>query len=106
VEKEEAAAIGDALGVELVPLDIAGFSTVAARCIATDTGFLAHFRSSEDDLARLKDALKVHGNKGTLNTGTGFVAYGAAVNSRGYVVGEDTTAFEIGRLEEALGLIK
>jgi translation initiation factor 6 len=106
MERAEAAAMGDALGVELVPLDIAGFSTVGSACVATDTGFLAHFRSSEDDLARLKDALKVPGNKGTMNTGTGFVAYGAVVNSRGYVVGENTTAFEVGRLEEALGLIK
>jgi translation initiation factor 6 len=106
VEREEAAAIGDALGVELVSTDIAGFSTVGSACVATDTGFLAHFRSSEDDLARLRDAFKVPGNKGTMNTGTGFVAYGAVVNSRGYIVGEDTTAFEVGRLEEALGLIK
>jgi translation initiation factor 6 len=106
VETDEARAIGDVLGVELVPMSIAGFSTVGSACIATNSGFLAHFRSSEDDLARMKDALKVSGNKGTVNTGTGFVAYGAVVNSNGYVVGEDTTAYEIGRLEEALGLIK
>jgi len=71
VEKDEARVIGDVLGVELVPMSIAGFSTVGSACIATNTGFLAHFRSSEDDLARLKDALKVPGNKGTVNTGTG-----------------------------------
>lgn len=106
VERAEAAAIGDVLGVELVPMTVAGFSTVGSACVATNTGFLAHYRSGEDDLARLRDALKVQGSKGTVNTGTGFVAYGAVVNSNGYVVGEDTTAFEIGRLEEALGLIK
>ncbi|MCI0504347.1 translation initiation factor IF-6 [Candidatus Micrarchaeota archaeon] len=106
VSKEEAAAIGDTLGVELVPMTIAGFSTVGSACIATNTGFLAHFRCGEDELAKLKDALRVHGNKGTMNTGTGFVGYGAVVNRNGYVVGENTTAYEIGRLEEALGLIK
>ncbi len=106
VEPSEAKAIGDALGVELVPATVAGYSTVGSACIATDTGFLAHYRSSEEDLARLKSALKVEGGKGTVNTGTGFVAYGAVVNKNGYVVGEKTTAFEVGRLEEALGMIR
>ncbi len=106
VSGTEARKMADALGVELVPLSIAGYTTVGSACIATNNGYLAHYRSSEEDLSALKDALKVPGNKGTLNTGTGFVSYGAIVNGSGYVVGEDTTAFEVGRLEEALGLIK
>jgi len=103
---EEAKAISDALGVELVPMGIAGFTTVGSACIATNSGFLAHYKCGEEDLRMLKDALKVDGSKGTMNTGTGFVAYGAVVNKNGYIVGEDTTAFEIGRLEEGLGLIR
>lgn len=106
VSQDEARAISDALGVELVPLAIAGFTTVGSACVATNSGFLAHYKSSDEDLARLKDALKVGGSKGTVNTGTGFVGYGAVVNRNGYIVGEDTTAFEIGRLEEGLGLIR
>ena len=35
-----------------------------------------------------------------------FVAYGALVNRSGYLIGEGTSAFEVGRMEEALGLIK
>ncbi len=106
VSNEEARKMADTLGVELVPMSIAGYSTVGSACIATNGGFLAHYRSSEAELAALRDALKVPGSKGTVNTGTGFVSYGAIVNSSGYIVGEDTTAFEVGRLEEALGLIK
>jgi translation initiation factor 6 len=106
VEKDEAKAIGDALGIELVPMTVAGFSTVGSACIASNGGFLAHYKAGEEDMARLREALKVHGSKGTVNTGTGFVSYGVVANSKGYVAGEDTTAFEMGRLEEALGLIK
>lgn len=106
VEPAEARAMGDALGVELVPLTIAGYSTVGSACIALDGGFLAHYRATEDEMAALRDALKAQGSKGTVNTGTGFVSYGAVANKKGYVVGENTTAFEMGRLEEALGLIK
>jgi translation initiation factor 6 len=106
IGKEEAKGMEDALGVELVPGSVAGFTTVGSACIATNTGFLAHFKTSEDEMEMLKDALKVDGNKGTVNTGTGFVSYGIIVNKNGYIAGEQTTAFEMGRLEEALGLIK
>ena len=106
VEPHEAKKIEEVLGVEIVPMTVAGITTIGSACIATNTGFLVHYKSNDDELNRIKDVLKVQGNKGTVNTGTGFVSYGAIVNKNGYVVGEDTTAFEVGRLEEALGLIK
>ncbi|MDD5172435.1 MAG: translation initiation factor IF-6 [Candidatus ainarchaeum sp.] len=106
VPRSEAKAMEDILGVELVPMSIGGYATVGSACIATNTGFLAHYACKEHEMKELKSALKVEGNKGTVNTGTGFVSYGAVVNRNGYVVGEHTTAFEIGRLEEALGLIR
>jgi translation initiation factor 6 len=96
----------DALGIELVPMTIAGYSTVGSACLAADGGFLAHFAASDDEMAMLESALKVAGKRGTVNTGTGFVAFGTVVNRRGYIVGEATTAFEMGRIEEALGLIR
>ena len=106
ISRKEAKAMEDVLGVELVPMTVAGYSTVGSSCIATNTGFLAHYRVKEDEMKDIKDALKVEGNKGTANTGTGFVSYGIVVNKNGYVAGENTTAFELGRLEEALGLIR
>ena len=106
ISKKEIKKMGDVLGVELVPTTVAGYSTVGSACIAKNTGFLAHYKTSEDEMAVLKDALKVYGSKGTVNTGTGFVSYGIIVNNNGYVAGDQTTAFELGRLEEALGLIK
>jgi translation initiation factor 6 len=106
IPRSEAKTMEDILGVELVPMKIGAYATVGSACIATNTGFLAHYSCSENDMKELRGALKVDGNKGTVNTGTGFVSYGAVVNRNGYVVGEKTTAFEIGRLEEALGLIR
>jgi translation initiation factor 6 len=106
VDRAEARKMEDVFGVELVPMTFAGYSTVGSACIATNTGFLAHYGAREDDMKMLKDALKVDGGRGTVNTGTGFVAYGVVVNRNGYIAGDGTTAFELGRLEEALGLIK
>jgi translation initiation factor 6 len=106
VSREEAKKMEDVLGVELVPMSVAGYATIGSACIATNSGFLAHFGASPEEMAALKSALKADGSRGTVNTGTGFVAYGAVVNKNGYIAGEGTTAFELGRLEEALGLIK
>lgn len=106
VDRAEAKKMEDVLGVELVPMMVGAYATVGSACIATNTGFLAHYKAGEDDVRMLRDALKVDGSRGTVNTGTGFVAYGAVVNKNGYIAGESTTAFELGRLEEALGLIK
>lgn len=106
IGRDEISRMSDALGVEVVPMAIAEYTTVGSACIATDTGFLAHFKASEDELSAIKDALKVDGSRGTMNGGTGFVSYGAVANRNGYVAGEASSAFEIGRMEEALGLIR
>jgi len=106
ISHEERKKMEDALGVELVPMTVAGYSTLGSLCLATDSGFLTHFRASDDEMADIKSILKVPGNKGTVNTGTGFVSFGARANRNGYIVGEATTAFEMGRIEEALGLIR
>jgi translation initiation factor 6 len=106
IADDEAKAMEDVLGVELVKATVAGYSTVGSACIAANNGFLAHYRTSEEEMGMLKDVLKVYGSKGTVNTGTGFVSYGIVVNKNGYIAGEHTTAFEMGRLEEALGLVK
>ncbi|VVC03937.1 Translation initiation factor 6 [Candidatus Burarchaeum australiense] len=97
--------IGECLGIELVSTRIAGYPTVGAACMATNKGFLAHTKTSAAELEMLEGALKVKGAIGSLNVGMPFVRLCALVNSKGYVVGESTTGFEMGRLEEALDFI-
>ncbi|MFH1394237.1 MAG: translation initiation factor IF-6 [Candidatus Micrarchaeota archaeon] len=106
ISPEERKKIGDALGIELVPMTIADFTTLGSACLATNNGFLAHYAAKEDELKDIGSALHVKGSRGTVNCGTGFVSLGAVVNKNGYIAGEKTTAHELGRLEEALDLIK
>jgi translation initiation factor 6 len=106
VAPEQRKRMEDVLGIELVPMTIAGYFTLGSSCLVTNEGFLAHYKATDDEMDALKSVLKVPGSKGTVNTGTGFVAFGAVANSKGYVAGEATTAFEMGRIEEALGLIR
>ena len=103
--KAEVKAIGDCLGVEVVQMCIAGHETVGACCLATNKGFLAHARMHESEFEVLESALKVKGAVGTLNVGLPFVRLCGLANSKGYVVGEGTTGFEMGKLEEALDFI-
>jgi len=106
VSTEEKRKIEDVLGVELLESKIAGYNTVGSACLATNRGFLAHYAASEKELRLLKETLKVPGNVGTVNIGVGFISYGVIANTNGYVAGEKTSGFELGRVEEALGLIK
>ncbi len=95
----------DCLGVELVPMHLGPFTTVGSMCIANNRGFLAHYVATEEELKELGGIFKVEGMKGTANTGTGFVGVCMLANDRGYIVGDATTAFEMGRVEEALGFL-
>jgi len=95
----------DVLGVELVPTTVGEYYTVGSSCLSTDSGFLAHFKTSREEIKVIEDALKVKGELGTVNTGSGFVSYGAVANTKGYLAGEHTTPFELGRLIQAMDLL-
>ncbi len=106
ISKSEIKKMEDVLGVELVSTRISEYFTVGSACIATNRGFLVHYKATDDDIKRIKKILKVDGDRGTVNTGVGFVSYGVIANSKGYLAGEKTTAFEMGRVMEALGFIE
>ncbi|VVB99366.1 Translation initiation factor 6 [uncultured archaeon] len=95
----------DALGIELVPLSIAKHTTVGSACVASNKGFLAHYAANEDEMKAVGDALRVPGDKGTVNTGAGYVSSGLVHNDRGFVAGEASTGFELGKIESALGYL-
>lgn len=95
----------DVLGIELVPMRIAQYSTVGSACLAGNKGFLVHFGAKEDEQKAISDVLKVRGEKGSVNMGTGFVSLGIIGNRHGYIAGEATSVHEMGRAEYALGYI-
>ncbi len=97
--------IGDTLGIELHPMKIAEHVTVGSCCIANNKGFLSHFRANETELQVMEEFLKVKGGVGTINMGAGCVSLGVLANDHSYVIGMETTAFEAGRIEEALGFL-
>ena len=105
IPREMAKKISDCLGVEAVSRAVAGYLTSGSAILATNKGFLAHNRCSEEELKELQSILHVQGINGTLNTGVAFPALGAVANSHHALFGEACTGFEMGRAVQGLDLI-
>ena len=97
-------AISDILGVECVPARIAGCSTVGSVCKATNKGCICHPDASDEEVDLLKSILKVDVLRTSVNHGSRAVGAGVVANSKGAVVGDDTTPIEMGKIEDGLGL--
>ena len=89
----------------MVQRNMAGYATVGSCLFATNKGFAAHNRATEEELKELQSILGVPGANCTLNTGVAFVSLGVVANSKSAIFGESSTGFEVGRVEGALGLV-
>jgi len=96
--------ISDALGVECVPSTIAGINTVGSICRATNKGCVCHADASDDDMKLIEDVLKVECIRTTVNHGSRMLGAGILANSKGALIGDDTTPIEMGKIEEGLAL--
>lgn len=103
--REAVRAVKDALDVPIERGDLAGVRTVGTAAVATNRGVLAHPKATDDELDRLEEVLDVPADVGTINYGGPLVGSGLVANENGYVIGQDTTGPELGRIENALGYI-
>ncbi len=104
IPKEEADRLGECLGVELIPMKIKGYEVVGSLCAPTNKGFIVHNDIREEKMKELEDIFKVRGMNSTANTGSYFVGLAFIANSKGCVVGEATSGFELQRIQEGLEL--
>ena len=98
-------AVEDALEVTVEQGVLAGSRTVGTAAVATNSGVLCHPDATDAELDFLEELLGVPADIGTVNYGAPLVGSGLVANEYGYVVGQDTTGPELGRIESALGLI-
>ncbi|HJJ42354.1 MAG TPA: translation initiation factor IF-6 [Methanocorpusculum sp.] len=98
--------VGDFLKVKIIPMSFAGIGTVGASCACTNSGVLLPARTSADEIAKLEAAI---GNDdfavgtGSVNMGSNLIGAGLLINSNGYLAGNITTGFELGRIEDVFG---
>lgn len=105
ITQKEKREISDCLGVEVHLMPIAGYTTPGSAVLATNKGFVAHNRASEEELKLLQSIFHVDGVNSTLCTGTAFVSLCALANSKAVLFGESCTGFEIGRVADALAVM-
>ncbi|WP_247010391.1 translation initiation factor IF-6 [Halorientalis litorea] len=98
-------AVEDGLDVPVERGTLATVQTVGTAAVATNRGVLCHPKSTDEELDFLEELLGVPADIGTINYGGPLVGSGLLANEHGYVVGEDTTGPELGRIENALGYI-
>ncbi len=94
--------IEDALDVEVVRGVVAGSPLVGSFAVATNRGVLVCPMASEDELDNLEQIFGVPADVGTVNRGSVFLRAGMVANSRGAVVGYDTTGPELLRIHRVL----
>ncbi|MFB6133051.1 MAG: translation initiation factor IF-6 [Halanaeroarchaeum sp.] len=97
--------VEDALAVPVTRGRIGSVATVGTAAVANNHGALCHPRATDDELDAVEAALDVRADIGTINYGGPLVGSGLLANDAGYVVGEDTTGPELGRIEDALDFI-
>jgi translation initiation factor 6 len=85
---------------------LAGVQTVGTAAVATNSGVLCHPKSTDDELDALEAVLDVPADIGTINYGGPLVGSGLVANDFGYVVGQETSGPELGRIDATLGFVE
>lgn len=104
LSKETANTIQETLDVSLTQTTLANTEVVGSCLLITDNGFLANPNISDEELQKIRKTLGLDGNVGSINYGTPFIKGGLIANKKGAIVGLPTTAYELGRIDEALFL--
>jgi len=97
--------ISNVLGVPTERGTVAGVRTVGSAAVATNKGVLCHPHAREEEMAVVRDLLKVPVRNTTANYGTAQIGACLIANTRGAVIGSKTTPIEMGRIEEGLGYL-
>ena len=91
-----------AAGLRVEQTNLAKTDAVGSTLVATNRAFLVSPNATKEEVKRIEDALNVKGGSSTANTGDALVRNSVIANSKGAIVGDMTTGFELNRIEEAL----
>ena len=101
-----AKAIGEFLGVEVISLVLGGVKTVGMAGVATNKGVIVHPRATAAQIKKIEDVAKIPVGTGSINMGSGLIGTGLMVNDTGYLAGNATSGFELGRIEDVFGFLE
>jgi len=95
--------IEDTLGVETLRAHFGSFPTVGANNIITNRGFVINNRALEDEEAYAEKVTAFDVDRSTANLGSLYIGLASVANSKGLVLGSETSGFELARIANALG---
>jgi translation initiation factor 6 len=98
--------ISETLGVEVVPIEIAGLPYVGSLAVVTNKGLLAHPLLKDEERKVLEAVLKVPIDVGTVNCGIPYVGTGLIANSHAAVAGSMTSGPEMFIIGNALDVVR
>lgn len=84
---------------------IARLGVVGSLALATNKGCLVHPRASKQEIEMLEKTLGVPVDVGTVGFGSPFPGAGVIANSHGFVAAKESSGYELGRIDEALGFL-
>jgi len=104
IDKTTEEIVADVCDVECFRQSIAGQSLVGSYCAVSNHGALVHPKCTKDEQKELSSLLQVPVMTGTVNRGSSVIGAGMVVNDWCSFVGTDTTATEIGVVENIFNL--
>lgn len=100
----EASKIEDNLDVEVIKMAIGGFDTVGANNILTNKGLVLNNLVSEEDEGMLREIVGNSISQSTANLGALSIGLCTIANSKGLLIGRQTTGYEISNIMDGLSL--
>ena len=98
--------VGEFLKVPTIPMAFAGVGTVGMSCAINNSGILLPAHSAPEEIAALEAKIPVPDfpvGTGSVNMGSNMIGSGMLINNKGYLTGNTTTGFELGRIEDVFG---
>ncbi len=100
IEKEYLKTIEDVLDVEVVVRTIGGSPLVGSIASVSNRGLLVYPLVTDEELEELRELFNTTVDVGTVNRGSIFLSAGLVVNSKGAIVGYETTGPELLRIHQ------
>ena len=82
--------------------NIGNSEVTGSSIVTTNKGFLINPYANKEEIKKISEALKINGGSSTANSGDYLVRNSVLANKNGMVLGEQTTPFEINKIEESL----
>lgn len=83
-------------------MNLARTDAIGSALVSTNKGFVISPNATIEEIEIIEKTLKIKGGSSTANTGDSLIRNSILANKKGFIAGENTTGFELNRIDEAL----